>query len=148
MTSEKRRVQFVGHIFQCILLNENVFIFHFKSYQICSSVSQYWFRQWHGTIHITNHYHIKWKACWLTYKYIDKLLSIKLLIEQMMSQFTDTSIWVRSRSCGRLVTWFCYQMIAKPSNKTATHSWSDPYASTELKCLKLLLCWRKSLFPC
>ena len=37
------------------------------------------------------------------------------------------SIWVRSRNCGRLVTWFCYQLIAKPGNKTATVSWPDPY---------------------
>ena len=36
-------------------------------------------------------------------------------------------IWVRSRRCSCLVTWFCYQMIAKPSNKTATPSWPDPY---------------------
>ena len=35
-------------------------------------------------------------------------------------------IWVRSRSCGCLVTWFCYQLIAKPGNKTATVSWPDP----------------------
>ena len=36
-------------------------------------------------------------------------------------------IWVRSRRCGYLVTRFCYQLIAKPGNKTATVSWSDPY---------------------
>ena len=30
--------------------------------------------------------------------------------------------WVRSRNCGCLVTWFCYQLIAKPGNKTATVS--------------------------
>ena len=35
-------------------------------------------------------------------------------------------IWVRSRRCGCLVTWFCYQMIAKPGNKTAAPSWPDP----------------------
>ena len=29
-------------------------------------------------------------------------------------------------SCGCLVTWFCYQLIAKPGNKTATVSWPDP----------------------
>ena len=29
-------------------------------------------------------------------------------------------MWVRSRNCGCLVTWFCYQLIAKPGNKTAT----------------------------
>ena len=37
------------------------------------------------------------------------------------------SIWVRSRNCGWLVTWFCYQLIAKPGNKTAAVSWPDPY---------------------
>ena len=36
-------------------------------------------------------------------------------------------IWVRSRNCGCLVTWFCYQLIAKLGNKTATVSWPDPY---------------------
>ena len=35
----------------------------------------------------------------------------------------DTFItWVRSRNCGCLVTWFCYQLIAKPGNKTAAVS--------------------------
>ena len=38
-----------------------------------------------------------------------------------------TIIWVRSWNCGCLVTWFCYQLIAKPGNKTATVSWPDPY---------------------
>ena len=28
-------------------------------------------------------------------------------------------IWVRSRNCGCLVSWFCYQLIAKPGIKTA-----------------------------
>ena len=37
-------------------------------------------------------------------------------------------IWVRSWNCGCLVTWFCYQLIAKPGNKTAAVSWPDPYA--------------------
>ena len=37
------------------------------------------------------------------------------------------NIWVRSRNCGCRVTWFCYQLIAKPSNKTAAVSWLDPY---------------------
>ena len=35
---------------------------------------------------------------------------------------------VRSWRCGCLVTWFCYQMIAKPGNKTAAPSWVDPYS--------------------
>ena len=37
------------------------------------------------------------------------------------------STWVRPRRCGYLVTWFCYQLIAKPGNKTATVPWPDPY---------------------
>ena len=39
-------------------------------------------------------------------------------------------IWVRSRNCGCLVTCFCYQLIAKPGNKTAAVSWPDPYDIT------------------
>ena len=42
-----------------------------------------------------------------------------------------TCIWVRSRRCGCLVTWFCYQMIAKPGNKTATPLWPDPYVTVD-----------------
>ena len=40
-----------------------------------------------------------------------------------------TWIWVKSRNCGCLVTWFCYQLIAKPGNKTAAVLWPDPYVS-------------------
>ena len=36
-------------------------------------------------------------------------------------------ISVRSQKCSCLVTWFCYQLIAKPGNKTAAPSWPDPY---------------------
>ena len=36
-------------------------------------------------------------------------------------------IWVRSRNCGCLVTWFCYLSIANPGNKTAKVSWPDSY---------------------
>ena len=32
-----------------------------------------------------------------------------------------------SRNCGCLVTWFCYQLIAKPGNNTAAVLWHDPY---------------------
>ena len=39
---------------------------------------------------------------------------------------SNLCIWVRSRNCGCLVTWFCYQMITKPSNKTAAVPWPDP----------------------
>ena len=44
-----------------------------------------------------------------------------------ISLFPSSHIWVRSRNCGCLVTWFCYQLIAKPGNKTAAVSWPDPY---------------------
>ena len=36
-------------------------------------------------------------------------------------------IWVRSRNCGCLVTWFSYHLKAKPGNKTATVPCPDPY---------------------
>ena len=36
-------------------------------------------------------------------------------------------IWVRSQKCVCLVTWFCYQLIVKPGNKTAAPPWPDPY---------------------
>ena len=38
-------------------------------------------------------------------------------------------MWVRPWRCGCLVTWFCYQLIAKPGKKTATPAWAKPYAS-------------------
>ena len=41
------------------------------------------------------------------------------------------SIWVRSRNCGCLVTWFCYQLIAKPGNKTATVLLPHPYMNIQ-----------------
>ena len=37
-------------------------------------------------------------------------------------------IWHRSWRCDCLLTWFCYQLIAKSCNKTATPSWPDPFA--------------------
>ena len=44
--------------------------------------------------------------------------------EHFVNIFVKT-IW--SRNCDCLVTWFCYQLIAKPGNKTATVPWPDPY---------------------
>ena len=69
----------------------------------------------------------------------------KSLTEPMITNFTDVyassflyslmhahregkCIWVMSRNCGCLVTWFCYQLIAKPGNKTAAVSWPEPYS--------------------
>ena len=39
----------------------------------------------------------------------------------------SVDIWVASWRCGCLVTWFCYQLIAKPGNKTATPPWPNLY---------------------
>ena len=52
-----------------------------------------------------------------------------------MPDWTDTPyrmtdwhlIWVWSWRCGCLVTWFCYQLIAKPGNMTAESPWLNPY---------------------
>ena len=55
-------------------------------------------------------------------------------------------IWVRSRNCSCLVTWFCYQLIAKPGNKTATDPWPGQYmgglckAALTPQCLKWSYC--------
>ena len=38
-------------------------------------------------------------------------------------------IWVESLSCGCLVAWFCYQLIATPGNRAAAVSWPDPYVN-------------------
>ena len=48
-------------------------------------------------------------------------------------------MWVRSWNCGCLVTWFCYQLIAKPGNKTAAVSWPDPCIIEKLQCDSLWL---------
>ena len=45
----------------------------------------------------------------------------------MSPSWRQAIIWVRSRNCGCLVTWFCYQLIAKPGNKTAAVPRPDPY---------------------
>ena len=37
------------------------------------------------------------------------------------------SIWVGSQRYGSLVAWFCYQLIARPGNKTGAARWPDPY---------------------
>ena len=54
-------------------------------------------------------------------------------------QYSICMIWVRSRNCGCLVTWFCYPLIAKPGNKAATVSWPDPYAQASTSEMLLLI---------
>ena len=48
-------------------------------------------------------------------------------------------IWVRSRRCGRPATWSCYQLIAKPDNKTAPRSRPDPYLCVKFIALRSYL---------
>ena len=58
--------------------------------------------------------------------------------------FLDAIMWVRSRNCGCLFTWFCYQLIAKPGNKTATVPWPDPcklYKKATYSCTQNTLNW-------
>ena len=61
-----------------------------------------------------------YNICWL----------IILLIEGWYCGVECNSMWVTSRNCGCLVTWFCYQLIAKPGNKTAAVLWPDPCTLT------------------
>ena len=53
--------------------------------------------------------------------------------------FIMVYIWVRSRNCGRVATRPCYQLIAKPGNKTATVSWPDPYSDFKSNNKRLFL---------
>ena len=62
----------------------------------------------------------------LLIQFIDEKLVISFYLNQLPNSLQY--IWVRSWNCGCLVTWFCYQLIAKPGNKTASVLWSDPYA--------------------
>ena len=48
-------------------------------------------------------------------------------------------IWIRSRNCSCLVTRPCYQLIAKPGNKTATVTWPDPYSDFKRNNKRLFL---------
>ena len=45
-------------------------------------------------------------------------------------QLSKNTKWVRSPRYDCLVTWFCYQLIAKPGNKTAAPSWPDLYSTS------------------
>ena len=63
-------------------------------------------------------------------------------------QSAAQNIRVRSRNCGCLVTWFCYQLIAKPGNKTAAVSWPHPYDVTVPYLLTvdwLIIIWKWTL---
>ena len=58
--------------------------------------------------------------------YQDKVNSLKLprygkFNELQKKKKNVYATWVRSSSCGCLVTLFCYQLIANPANKEAAH---------------------------
>ena len=73
------------------------------------------------------------KSVYKIYIYIYIYIYIKLTIYKKWRAHyfvifvAHTHNWVRSRNCGCLVAWFCYQMIAKPDNETSAVSWPDPY---------------------
>ena len=106
---------------------------------------------------LLNYYHISqetvsWKKLslqsygteiWGTLKYIFCTSNISLLVKSVDHRYYGFTplktnpfsyvgvymcIWVRSQNIGCLFTWFCYQLIAKPGNKTATVPWPDPYS--------------------
>ena len=57
------------------------------------------------------------------------------------------TIWFRSRRCGCLVTWFCYQLIAKPGNKTAwaTPLWPETYDHCYQTCHWVNGCFQSAM---
>ena len=58
------------------------------------------------------------------------------------NRYKSGSNWVRSQNCGCLVTWFCYQLIAKPGNKTASVSWLTQLLSVAEQDVRQ---WEKTL---
>ena len=75
------------------------------------------------------HTHIQHEPCANSIAYCSCIYSYPTLMHTSVFHVKGhyRFIWVRSRNCGCLVTWFCYQLIAKPGNKTATVLWPDPY---------------------
>ena len=55
------------------------------------------------------------------------LASIRIPIVEI-TQHYEYHIRVRSQNCSCLVRWFCYQLIAKPGNKTASVPWPHLYS--------------------
>ena len=63
------------------------------------------------------------------------------IMKWVAENWLQNRMWVRSRNCGCFVTWFCYQLIAKPGNKTAAVSWPDPCHDNSLQQ------WPKTIKP-
>ena len=63
-------------------------------------------------------YMVEWGLIWKRRSYLCNVIPHWL----RLYSYIENRIWVRSRNSGCLVTWFCYQLIAKPGNKAATVS--------------------------
>ena len=50
-------------------------------------------------------------------------------LKWIWSETFGISKWVRSWRYGCIFTWFCYQLITNPSEKTAPPPWPDSYAT-------------------
>ena len=77
-------------------------------------------------------------AWWMCHLHKDSSLGGDQNNQQVHRIFFHDRSWVRSRRCGCFVTWFCYHLIAKPGNKTATPSWHDPAAGFK-QCFECFL---------
>ena len=79
------------------------------------------------TSHLSMLYQIV--SSWIDFIYPTKMFCIIGNLNSTPHFFLNRkiNIWVRSRNCSCLVTRFCYQLIAKPGNKTAAVPWPDPY---------------------
>ena len=64
---------------------------------------------------------------WYIWIYPCLSLCVVLLIRYVIRVQFSPYVWIKSRNCGCLVIWFCYHLIAKPGNKTATVPWPDTY---------------------
>ena len=81
------------------------------------------------------HHYVALQVVCIWYICVNKEHKIELeIVPTLNLRHRKITIWVRSRNCGCLVTWFCYQLIAKPGNKTATVLWPDPYSYINMGC--------------
>ena len=79
-----------------------------------------------------------WLSSLLFWRSIDHDLQVQIFNLKVPNSHTNYTtspdshtIWVRSRNCGCLVTWFCYQLIAKPGNKTAAALWPGTHFTND-----------------
>ena len=118
LSPERNGWHFTDDIFKCIYLKETS-EFWYNGVKVI--INHHWFSWWLDTDKLPSQCHGKGSristlcVCYITEK------ALFLDCENL------TKTWVRSWRCGSLVTWFCYQLVAKPGNKRAAPSWPDPY---------------------